>query len=74
MARKILAVEGNVSTQNYINFDTATVTLTNPAISFAQKYLYIVACSEPSKNLCFQITLQCNAKINKFLFSTLYKQ
>ena len=69
LGRKVLLVDGQVSTQNYITFETTTI----PNLSFQQRYLYILGYAEPSKNFCFDLNIQLNSKAFKTLFSTFYK-
>ena len=69
LSRKILSVDGNVSTHNFIVFNTTTY----PSINFSQRYLYIMGYLDNGKNFCFQLTLHLNAKIYKVLYSTIYK-
>lgn len=73
IARKVLTIDGHVSTQNYLVLDTATLSLTSPGLSFSQRYLYIVGYLENGKNFCFQLTLHLNAKVYKVLYSTVHK-
>ena len=72
LGRKVLHVDGSVSTQNFIIFDHSTVLVT-PGTTFSQQFLYLVGYLENGKNFCFQLTLHLNAKIHKVLFSTVYK-
>ena len=69
LSRKILSVDGNVSTHNFIAFNTTTY----PSINFSQRYLYIMGYLDNGKNFCFQLTLHLNAKIYKVIYSTIYK-
>lgn len=50
--RKILSVEGTVSTENYMTFFCSQY----PNIHFKQQYLYIQGFFEPGKAFTFQIT------------------
>ena len=72
LARKVLHVDGNVSTQNYIIFDNQSA-ITSPGMTFSQQYLYLMGYLDNGKNFCFQLTLHLNAKIYKVLYSTVYK-
>lgn len=67
--RKVLAVEGNISTANYINFSTAN----HPNISFSERYLYVQGFLDPGKSFCLQIAYSIGNKQYKAVYSTLYK-
>ena len=73
LGRKVLAVEGNVSTQNSISFPTSDILKTSPNLSFSQRFLYMIGWSDPGKHFCFQLSLSVSAKTHKVLFSTVYK-
>ena len=69
LSRKVLSVDGNVSTHNYIAFSTASI----PNIPFNQRYLYLFGFADAGKNFCFDVVVHFNSKVHKFAFSTVYK-
>ena len=69
LSRKVLWVDGNVSTQNYITFDTTSIL----NLSFKQRYLYILGCVDAGKTFCFELNIHLNTKIHKAVYSTVYK-
>lgn len=73
IGRKVLSVEGSVSTQNYIIFDCADAAKSNPSLCFSQRYLYVIGWAEFSKVFCFQITTRINTRVCKALYSTVHK-
>lgn len=73
LGRRVLSIEGSVSTQNYIVFDCSELVRTQPALSFSQRYLYVVGWVEVSKVFCFQVTLGVNGKTWRAFYSTVHK-
>lgn len=51
VGRKVLSVEGNVSTQNYIVFDNASIS----NVHFGSRYLYMVGYSDCGRSFCFEL-------------------
>ena len=69
LARKIISVEGNISTNNYISFQTVNF----PNIPFSERYLYVQGFQEAGKCFCMQIVFSLGNKTFKAVYSSLYK-
>jgi hypothetical protein len=67
--RKVVAVEGNISTSNFIVFNSNNF----PNIPFSERYLYLQGFVDPGKSFCFQVAYTIATKPFKAVYSTLYK-
>ncbi|CAN5951274.1 unnamed protein product [Sphagnum jensenii] len=68
IGRKVLCVQGNVSTANYIK-----LSLTKSKLPLNHRYLYLQCIGEPGHTFGFQLTVHSNGRIYKFHFSSLHK-
>lgn len=69
LSRKVLSVEGNISTSNYITFNTSNY----QNISFSERFLYVQGYVDSGKSFCLQITYSLGNKQFKAVYSSLYK-
>ena len=69
LARKVLSVEGNISTSNFITFNTNNY----PNIPFSERFLYVQGFVDSGKSFCMQITYSLGNKQFKAVYSSLYK-
>jgi hypothetical protein len=69
LARKVLAVEGNISTSNFISFNTNNY----PNIAFSERFLYVQGFVDNGKSFCMQIAYSLGNKQFKAVYSSLYK-
>ena len=69
LSRKVLSVEGNISTSNFITFNTSNY----PNVSFSERFLYIQGYVDSGKSFCLQLTYSMGNKQFKAVYSSLYK-
>lgn len=67
--RKVVSVEGNISTSNFIGFQTHNF----PNVPFSERYLYLQGLVDTGKSFCFQVAYTLGTKPFKAVYSTLYK-
>lgn len=65
----MLAVEGNISTNNFIVFSTAE----HPQIAFSPRFLYLQAYTPAGKSFCLQISFTLSTKPYRTIYSSLYR-
>lgn len=69
LSRKVISVEGNISTANFISFKTANY----PNIPFSERYLYVQGYVDIGKSFCFQLVYSLGNKQFKAVYSSMYK-
>lgn len=68
LGRKVLAIQGNVSTANYIK-----LSLSKSRMPLNHRYLYLQCVGEAGHTFSFQLTVHSNGKAYKLNFSSLHK-
>lgn len=68
LGRKVLSVQGNVSTANYVKLNLAKT-----KVPLNHRYLYLQCIGEPGHTFGFQLTVHSNGRIYKMHFSSIHK-